>query len=161
MRLMLGGRYLSTLFVLASWPLWFCWYSINGSNNNDNSNNTLVCAYIWLYVHTTISQACFIPSADVVVLMLCCVYSANRKYKAHLACLWCSLSMLQKQCELWSGPIAAVAYMPLLKGKLVSMDDAALNGTTVEEQKAKLAMFYETVTHAGQYAVETNTQLLC
>lgn len=66
--------------------------------------------------------------------------------------LWCSLSMLQNQCELWSGPIAAVAYMPLLKGKLVSMDDAALNGTTVEEQKAKLAMFYKTVTHAGQHA---------
>lgn len=58
--------------------------------------------------------------------------------------------MLQNQCELWSGPIAAVAYMPLLKGKLVSMDDAALNGTSVEEQKAKLAMFYKTVTHAGQ-----------
>ena len=47
--------------------------------------------------------------------------------------------------------------MPLLKGKLVSMDDAALNGTTVEEQKAKLAKFYETVTHAGQLDVETNT----
>ena len=66
--------------------------------------------------------------------------------------MWCSLSMLQNQCELWSGPIAAVAYMPLLNGKLVSMDDAALNGTSVEEQKAKLAMFYETVTHAGQHA---------
>ena len=60
--------------------------------------------------------------------------------------------MLQNQCELWSGPIAAVAYMPLLKGKLVSMDDAALNGTTVEEQKANLASFYKTVTHAGQHA---------
>ena len=66
--------------------------------------------------------------------------------------LCCSLSMLQNQCELWSGPIAAVAYMPLLKGKLVSMDDAALNGTSVEEQKAKLATFYKTVTHAGQHA---------
>ncbi|KAL3159015.1 hypothetical protein ABBQ32_011016 [Trebouxia sp. C0010 RCD-2024] len=60
-----------------------------------------------------------------------------------------SLSMLQNQCELWSGPIAAVAYMPLVKGKLVSMDDAALNGTTVEEQKTKLAAFYASVTHAG------------
>jgi hypothetical protein len=58
--------------------------------------------------------------------------------------------MLQAQCELWSGPIAAVAYMPLVKGRLVSMDDAALNGTTVEESKAKLAAFYEAVTHAGR-----------
>lgn len=69
--------------------------------------------------------------------------------------------MLQNQCELWSGPIAAVAYMPLLKGKLVSMDDAALNGTTVEEQKAKLALFYKTVSHAGQHAVHTNIPLFC
>ena len=58
--------------------------------------------------------------------------------------------MLQSQCELWSGPIAAIAYMPLVKGKLVSMDDASLNGTTVEEQKAKLAQFYQTVNHAGR-----------
>ena len=58
--------------------------------------------------------------------------------------------MLQAQCELWSGPIAAVAYMPLVKGKLVSMDDASLNGTTVEEQKAKLAAYYDAVTHAGE-----------
>lgn len=64
--------------------------------------------------------------------------------------LLCSLSMLQSQCELWSGPIAAIAYMPLVKGKLVSMDDASLNGTTVEEQKAKLAQFYQTVNHAGR-----------
>lgn len=62
--------------------------------------------------------------------------------------------MLQNQCELWSGPIAAVAYMPLVKGKLVSMDDAALNGTTVEEQKAKLAAFYASVTHAGQLSLD-------
>lgn len=60
-----------------------------------------------------------------------------------------SLNMLQAQCELWSGPIAAVAYMPLVKGRLVSMDDAALNGTTVEESKAKLAAFYDAVSHAG------------
>ena len=40
--------------------------------------------------------------------------------------------------------------MPLVKGRLVSMDDAALNGTTVEESKAKLAAFYEAVTHAGK-----------
>ena len=63
--------------------------------------------------------------------------------------------MLQNQCELWSGPIAAVAYMPLVKGKLVSMDDAALNGTTVEEQKAKLAAFYASVTHAGRQTDST------
>jgi len=61
-----------------------------------------------------------------------------------------SLNMLQAQCELWSGPIAAVAYMPLVKGRLVSMDDAALNGTSVEESKAKLAAFYDAVTHAGK-----------
>ncbi|KAL0030501.1 hypothetical protein WJX79_010997 [Trebouxia sp. C0005] len=60
-----------------------------------------------------------------------------------------SLDMLQAQCELWSSPIAAVAYMPLVKGQLVSMDDAALNGTTVEESKAKLAAFYDAVSHAG------------
>ena len=42
--------------------------------------------------------------------------------------------------------------MPILNGKLVSMGEAALNGTSVEEQKAKLGMFYETVTHAGQHA---------
>ena len=60
-----------------------------------------------------------------------------------MLCWWCSLSMLQAQCELWSG------HMPLLQGSLVSMDDAALNGSSVEEQKAKLGMFYETVTHAG------------
>ena len=61
-----------------------------------------------------------------------------------------SLDMLQAQCELWSSPIAAVAYMPLVKGQLVSMDDAALNGTTVEESKAKLAAFYDAVSHAGK-----------
>ncbi len=58
--------------------------------------------------------------------------------------------MLRAQCELWSGPIAAVAYMPLVNGKVVSMDDATLNGTSVEEQKTQLALFYETTTHAGQ-----------
>ena len=62
-----------------------------------------------------------------------------------------SLNMLQAQCELWSGPIAAVAYMPLVKGRLVSMDDATVNGTTVEESKAKLAAFYDAVSHAGTF----------
>lgn len=69
--------------------------------------------------------------------------------------------MLQNQCELWSGPIAAVAYMPLVKGKLVSMDDAGLNGTTVEQQKAKLAAFYATVTHAGLRVESFTDQKLC
>lgn len=60
-----------------------------------------------------------------------------------------SLSMLQAQCELWAGPVAAVAYMPLLRGKVVSMDNATINGTDVEEQKANLGQFVADVNLAG------------
>ena len=62
----------------------------------------------------------------------------------------CSLSMLQAQCELWAGPVAAVAYMPLLRGKVVSMDSATINGTDLEEQKANLAQFVADVNLAGE-----------
>ena len=58
--------------------------------------------------------------------------------------------MLQAQCELWAGPVAAVAYMPLLRGKVVSMDNATINGTDVEEQKANLAQFVADVNLAGK-----------
>ena len=62
----------------------------------------------------------------------------------------CRLDALQAQCELWSGPIAAVAYIPLLNGKVVSMDEASLNGTTVAQQHQKLSLFHDRVTKAGE-----------
>ena len=58
--------------------------------------------------------------------------------------------MLQSQCELWAGPLAAVAYMPLVKSSLVSLDDATLNGSTVEEQISKLTQFVANVNQAGK-----------
>lgn len=61
----------------------------------------------------------------------------------------CRLDALQAQCELWSGPIAAVAYVPLLNGTVVSMDDPTLNGTTVQEQHQTLALFHDKVVKAG------------
>lgn len=43
--------------------------------------------------------------------------------------------MLENQCRRWDSPIAAVVYMPLAGGKLITMDDVArdLNGTDVAE----------------------------
>ena len=43
--------------------------------------------------------------------------------------------MLENQCRRWDSPIAAVVYMPLAGGKLITMDDVArdLNGTDVSE----------------------------
>ena len=57
--------------------------------------------------------------------------------------------MLESQCELWAGPLAAVAYMPLVNGHVVSLDDATLNGSTVEEQISKLAQFVADTNEAG------------
>ena len=77
----------------------------------------------------------------------------------------CRLDALQAQCELWSGPIAAVAYIPLFNGKVVSMDEASLNGTTVAQQHQKLALFHDRVTKAGEalhlYAAVGRRQQTC
>lgn len=59
--------------------------------------------------------------------------------------------MLQAQCELWSGPIAAVVYVPLLNGKVVSMDDASVNGSTRDAQHDRLALFHDRVTKEGLF----------
>ena len=78
---------------------------------------------------------------------LCCTATHMAMMQKHGAV--CRLDMLQAQCELWSGPIAAVVYVPLLHGMVVSMDDASVNGTTRDAQHDRLALFHDRVTKEG------------
>ena len=42
------------------------------------------------------------------------------------------LAMLEQQCAHWPHPIAAVVYIPLLKGKISSTEDESWNGASLE-----------------------------
>ncbi|KAK9804322.1 hypothetical protein WJX72_006601 [[Myrmecia] bisecta] len=59
------------------------------------------------------------------------------------------LDMLRAHCEMWTGPIAAVVYAPLLGSNLVSLDMPHLNGTTVADQSAHLAAVHAELEAAG------------
>jgi hypothetical protein len=53
------------------------------------------------------------------------------------------LEMLENQCSVWPDPIAAVAHIPTLNGRIFSPDDASLNGIHLGEAVERVTAFYE------------------
>ncbi|KAK9805256.1 hypothetical protein WJX72_009116 [[Myrmecia] bisecta] len=51
------------------------------------------------------------------------------------------LDMLRNQCILWAGPLAVVVYAPIWRGRLLSLENQALNNTAVEELPGQLEGF--------------------
>lgn len=52
-------------------------------------------------------------------------------------------SMLEQQCSLWPHPIAAVVYIPLLKGRIFSSEEGPWNLSPLEEGIAEMKAMHE------------------
>ncbi len=57
--------------------------------------------------------------------------------------------MLENQCSVWPDPIAAVAYIPTLRGRIFSPDDPALNGSHLGVAVERVSAFFERMEQQG------------
>lgn len=53
------------------------------------------------------------------------------------------------QCAVWPDPLAAAVYVPTVGGLVLSQQDSALNGTSMEEVAGKLQAFHQLMEDQG------------
>ena len=58
--------------------------------------------------------------------------------------------MLKNQCKVWPDPIAAVVYVPTVKGHITATKDKALLGEKLQLAAAHLEEFFLTMERYGE-----------
>jgi len=58
--------------------------------------------------------------------------------------------MLENQCHIWPDPIAAVVYVPTLRGRVASAEDASLNGSVLAEAVGRATAFFNRMQLQGR-----------